>query len=187
MNAKPYYPSINLGSIASMVTLRQQMDTHPDYLTNDSCPYDEHTRDQLARVFAAREIEVEKVVEVEKIVEKRVEVMVQAASGGGKRGAKPKLRGQVDDDIVAQEIKEIRDELRQMKIDGKALQTSDRLQMIKTRASLVEKMLQMAERAQNVKKMSIFQSTVLGILDDLMTDDLRGQFMSRIEPFADTE
>ena len=58
MNAKPYFPAINLGSIASLLTLRQQMDAHPDYLQHADCPYDENTREQLARVMAPRTVEV---------------------------------------------------------------------------------------------------------------------------------
>lgn len=186
MNIKPYYPTLNLGSLASLQTLRQQMDLHPDYLEREDCPYDQDTREQLGLIMAPREIEKIVEVPVEKIIEKKVEVFVAASEGGGKRGAKPKKSGG-DIDEVAREIDEIRQELRQMKIDGKGLQVSDRIQMVKTRAGLVEKMLQMAERSHNVKKMSLFQSTVMGILDDLMDDERRQQFMKRMEPFAEAE
>ena len=186
MNSKPYYPVLNLGAIASLKTLRQQLDAHPDYLSREECPYDEDVREELAKIMAVREVEKIVEVPVEKIVEKRVEVMVQAAEGGGKRG--PKLKGSgVDNDEVAKEISDIRKELSQLKTDGKTLQVGDRIQVIKTRAGLVEKMLQMAERAQNVKKMSVFQSTVMGVLDDLMDDERRAEFMRRLQPFAEAE
>jgi len=117
------------------------------------------------------------------IVEKRVEVAAKASEGAGKRGPKDKAGG-VDVNEVAREIEEIRQELRQLKIDGKALQTADKIQLIKLRAQLVEKLVTLAERTTNVKKMSVFMSTVMTILDDLLENDARQEFMRRIEPFA---
>lgn len=186
MTTKAYYPAINLGSIASLAALRQQMDLHPDYLTDEGCPYDQSTRDQLERILAPRVVEVEKVVEVERVVEKRVEVQVAASEGGGKRGPKPKATG-VDIDAVAKEIDELRQELRQMKIDAKGMQVNDRIALAKVRAALVEKLLNMSDRAVDVKKRSLFLSTVMSILDDLMPDDMRQEFMKRLEPFAAAE
>lgn len=186
----PYYPNLHLGAIASLLTLRQQSEMHGDYLDNEACPYDEDTKDQLRRLLAPTivekvvEVPVEKIVE--RIVEKRVEVAAKAAEGGGKRGPKPKSTG-VSDDEIGKEIGEIRQELKQLKVDGRALQVADKIQIIKTRAALVEKMLSMSERVQNVKRLSLFQSVVMGVLDDLMTDELRQEFMKRLEPFAATE
>ena len=86
MSSKPYYPTINLGAIASLMTLRQQIDAHPDYFEQDNCPYDDDTKEQLLRVMATKVIEVPVEKIVERIVEKRVEVAAKAAEGGGKRG-----------------------------------------------------------------------------------------------------
>lgn len=183
--SNPYFPNINLGAVASFATMRQQLELHPTYFDDVSCPYDDDTREQLKRIFAPKVVEVP-VPGPERIVEKRVEVAAQAAEGGGKRGPKAKS-GSVDIDEIATEISEIRQELRQLKIDGKSLQTQDRLAIIKTRAALVEKMISMAERTQNVKKLSLFQSVVMGILDDLTDATAKQEFMKRIEPYAATE
>lgn len=182
MSVKPFYPSINLGGIAALLSLRQQMEAHADYLSRDECPYDEDTKDNINRIMAVRVVEVPVEVEriVEKVVEKRIEV---AAEGGGKRGPKQKATG-VDINEVAREIEDLRAELRQLKIDGKALQTADKIQLIKLRSQLVEKLVTLAERTTNVKTMSGFMSTVMTILDDLLEDDGRSEFMRRIEPFA---
>lgn len=183
--SKPYFPNINLGAVASLVTLRQQSDLYPDYFDHQDCPYDQETRDQLKRVLAPKVVEV-LVPGPERIIEKRVEVAAKAAEGAGKRGPKPKT-GTVDVDEVAKEIDEIRQELRQLKLDGKTLQTADRIQIIKTRAGLVEKMIAMAERTHNVKRLSLFQSVIMGVLDDLVGPEEQQEFMKRIEPFAATE
>jgi hypothetical protein len=56
----------------------------------------------------------------------------------------------------------------QLKTDSKGLQTNDRIQIIKTRAGLVEKLVAMDERTNNLKRQSQFQTVLLGILDDLV-------------------
>lgn len=182
MNSKPYYPPLKLATLAPLSTIHQQLEDNPDYLTAKDCPYDAATREHLTKLLSPKVVEVEKIVEVEK----KVEVLVAAAEGGGKRGAKPKGSG-VNLDEVAKEISDLRQELKQLKLDSKALQTADKIQMIKLRAGLVEKLIQMDERTNNLKRSSLFQSTVLSILDDLMNDDMRQDFMKRIEPFASAE
>jgi hypothetical protein len=69
----------------------------------------------------------------------------------GKRGPKAKSSG-VDMDAVAKEIQNIRDELKQLKLDSQGAQTADKIQIIKTRATLVEKLIGMDEKANNQRK-----------------------------------
>ena len=45
----------------------------------------------------------------------------------------------------------------------------------------------LAERTTNAKKLSHFMSTIMTLLDDLVDDDRRQEFMRRIEPFATAE
>lgn len=184
--SKAYYPQINIGALASLAAMKAQLDANPDYFTNDACPYDQGTRDQLAKLLEPKTVEVEVIKEVEKIVEKRVEVVTQAAAGGGKRGPKVKGSG-VDMDLVAQEIQGIRDELKALKTDSKALQTADKIQIIKTRAALVEKLISMDEKTNTQRKQAAFLSTVMTILDDLMPEESRQEFMKRLEPYATAE
>lgn len=183
---KPYYPTMNLGALAALRTLRQQLGLHPGYLDQPDCPYDDDTREQLKELLAPKivEVPVEKIVE--KIVEKRVEVAAKAAEGAGKRGPKAKTAG-MDIDEVTKEIEDLRAELRQLKLDAKALQTADKISIINLRAKVIEKLISLGERAYNIKRMSIFQSTVMGILDDLVSEEGRQDFMKRLEPFTLSE
>jgi hypothetical protein len=179
-----FYPQINLGALAGVAAIKQQIEAREDYLTADDCPYDQDTRDQLTKLLAPKivEVPVEKIVE--RIVEKKVEVVSKAAEGAGKRGPKVKGSG-VDMDGVAKEVQDIRDELKQLKLDSKALQTADKIQIIKTRATLVEKLIGMDEKANNQRKVGTFMSTVLTILDDLMPEEGRQEFMKRLEPLVE--
>lgn len=184
--SKPFYPNLNLGALASLATIRSQMDAHEDYLTHEDCPYEETTREQLAQLLAVRTVEVPVEKIVERIVEKKVEVVGQAAESAGKRGPKAKTSG-VDLDGVAKEIQSIRDELKELKLNSKALQTADKIQIIKTRAALIEKLISMDEKTSNQRKSAHFMSIVLTILDDLVPEERRQEFMRRVEPFASAE
>lgn len=181
--SKPFYPKLDLTAVAALRTLHQQYRLHEGYLDNPDCPYDDDTKAVLEKIMAPETIE--KIVEVEKIVERKATIAERAAEGGGTGPKKITLKTSgVDNDEVAKEIEDIRRELQQLKIDAKGLQTSDKIQIIKTRAGLVEKLVAMSERIFNLKRMSLFQSTVLGILDDLMPEDRRKDFLKRIQPFA---
>lgn len=182
----PFYPNLNLGALASLMAMRQQMELHEDYLDNKACPYDDDTREQLKRLLAPRIVEKEVIKEVE--VVRNVEVVRQAAEGAGKRGPKIKPRSSgVDMDLVAKEMQDIRDELKQLKLDAKSLQTSDKVTIIKTRAALVEKLIVMDEKVNNQRKIGLFMSTVMTILDDLMPEENRQAFIKRLEPLAASE
>jgi hypothetical protein len=68
-------------------------------------------------------------------------------------------------------------------MDSKGLMPADKIQILKTRAALVEKMITLEERSTNIKKVSMFMSVVMGILDDAFTDEQRQIFMKRLAPF----
>jgi hypothetical protein len=176
---KTYFPQLDPRALASLLTIKSQLDVNPDYLSDDNCPYDDMTREDLTKILAPKV--VEKVIEVEKIVEKRIEI---AAEGKGKRG--PKSKVELSDEIAA-ELKDIREDLKQLKIDGRSLQPSDKIAILKTRSVLLEKLVMLAEKSTNIKRVNIFMSTVMTILDDLVEPDMRQEFMRRIEQFAEKE
>lgn len=177
----PYYPKLDLGTLAAVMTIRQQMELFEDYLTHKDCPFDNDTQKQLAKLFAVRT--VEKIVE--KVVERKAEIAVKAAEGGGVGPKKVTLKTSgVNLEEVSTEIEGLRKELLQLKLDSKDLQTSDKIQIIKTRAQLVERLVSMDEKNNNLKRISLFQSTIMGILDDLMDSDRRLEFIARVQPFA---
>lgn len=186
MTSQAYYPKIDLGAVAAFLTIRQQMTQFEDYLDSSDCPYDKDTKKQLARLLTTEV--VEKIVEVEKIIERKVEVAQRAAEGGGTGPKKTSLKTSgVNLEEVSTEIQDLRKELQQLKMDSKNLQTGDKIQIIKTRAGLVEKLVSMDEKVNNLKRLSLFQSTVMGIMDDLIPPDRRKDFIKRLTPFAETE
>lgn len=182
---KPYYPSLDLSVLAAVRTIRAQMEMHEGYFDNLACPYDKRTKEELTTLLTPPVREIEKIVEKVVEVERKVEIAERAAEGGGVGPKKVSLKTSgVDLAGVSTEIQEIRDELKLLKTDSLGLDTGDRIQIIKTRAQLIEKLVSMDEKVNNLKRLSLFQSVVMGILDDLMPEDRRKEFIKRIEPFA---
>ena len=174
-----YFPQINPAALNALLNLKQQLEANPEMFSEEGCPYDEALITDLKTVLAP------KIIETERIVEKRIEVPV-ASEGMGKRGPKSKAKV-ADNETIGKELQELIEDLRRLKVEGKSLQNADKIQIIKTRAALLEKMQTLSERHTNVKRMSQFMSVVLSILDDLMDDEKRQIFMKRIEPFAEEE
>lgn len=183
-----FYPQLEPRALTALTTIKQLLEADAGYLDDPSCMYDDDLKTQLKRLLEPKEIIVEKEVVVEKIIEKKVEVAALAAEGG-KTGPKgpTKKAGSTNIDAVSAELKEVMKDLREMKLNAKTLQPADRIQVFKTQVALIEKMLTMEERATNIKKVSMFMSVVMGILDDAFTDEQRQNFMKRLEPFAKDE
>ncbi len=60
------------------------------------------------------------------------------------------------------------------------LDHSEKLQYLKTKAALVEKLIAMRERLFNLKEMSEFQSVIMAFLEDVCTKDQVNTLMKRL-------
>jgi hypothetical protein len=170
------YPTLRLGVLQGIVDLKAACDAKPGFLRASDCPYDNDTVSILEKLFKPVEIEVIKEVIVEK-------------PERGKVG-RPTNKKELSEDDAAElenEAKEMLTELRQMakKDDGalKDLDTQTKLTILKTRASLMEKLVSIRERFTSSRKVLEFQNTVVGILDDLIPEDMRDEFLKRLEPY----
>lgn len=177
-----FYPIIPSGAIQGLLAIRRSLEENPDYFEHEDCEYDEQLIADLKTLTAVKIVEQR--VEVPQIVERIIEKEVPAKRTG-KRG--PKINDPSKD--IEKELKEITEDLRALKVDGKDedMKTADRVKIITTRANLLEKMSTLRQQATNIRKVSEFMSTVLSILDDMMNEDDRQQFMKRIEAFAKEE
>jgi len=182
-----YYPAITSGPLMALSTIKQQLDLDAGYLDRDDCMYDEQTKEDIRKLLAPTIIEVPKIEYVEKIVERKVEVAAEASKGGGQRGPKAKGNAAANADVIDKELMEVLADLRSLKLNSKTLLPKDKLDIMKVQATLLERFINSQEKNTNIKKMSLFMSTVMGILDDLMPEDTRQLFMKRLQPFVDSE
>jgi hypothetical protein len=161
------FPPLRLAVLSGLQTLKDHLET----LDDPQCPYDNETKGALIDLLAPRVIE--------KIVEK--EIQVEAKAGRGRPTKDVRLSDE-DQQTVLTEIKATLEALNAMGT-GEGLPTNERIQIAKTKTSLLDQLLKMMERHTTVAKMEGFMETVIGVLDDFVTEEGRETFMKRMEPF----
>lgn len=164
------YPPLRLAVLTGLVDLKERLQSDPQFLESAECPYDNETK-KVLRALLATQV-------VTKIEERIVEKRVNARGRPGKDIA----LSEEDQQKVKDEINSLVEALNVMGT-GEGLETNERIQITKTKASLLNQLLQMLERVNNVKRMSEFQTTVIGILDDLIDEKGRETFLKRLEPY----
>lgn len=164
------FPTLRLGVLQSMIELQAQFHHNPQLFDEKECPYDRETVDVLRRIFAVKTIEKEVVREVIKEV--------------GRTPVAEKLNSAQQEE-VEQTALDLLQELKKLGNGEKGLDTSTKIQIIKTKATLIEQLLKMRERFMNVKRVANFQTVVIAILDDLLDEDRRQEFLKRVEPYRE--
>lgn len=170
------YPTLRLGVLQGIAALKAMCDSEPGYLRKPSCPYDNDTIDLLEKLFQPIEVVIEKEVIVEKPSRGQV---------GRPTSAKKAELGHDDAAELEAEAKEMLKELRTLgkttDSEIKQLDTATKLSIIKTQTQLMEKLVSIRERFTSARKVAEFQQTVIGILDDLVPEDKRDEFLARLE------
>jgi hypothetical protein len=171
------FPTLRFGVLQGIAELKAACDAEEGYLRRKDCPYDNDTIALLEKLFEPKEIE--------RIVEVQVEKPERGKVG------RPSIKKELTDDDAAEletEAREMLAELRNMAKteDGelKQMDTATKLTILKTRASLMEKLVSIRERFASSRKVMEFQQTVIGILDDLVAEERRDEFLKRLEPYC---
>lgn len=159
------YPTFDLEEFEKLLDLLLEIVNEPAYLDPAQWPYGTKLREKARNIIEVREVTKSE----------------QTKNPVGR----PSKKTALPIDEVEKEIDEIRKEIGQLKLDAKGLETADRIQIIKTRAALVEKIIAMKERVTGLKKMQAFMAVVTGILEDVMEQSQREEVIKRLEPYLD--
>lgn len=145
------YPKLDDRTISALAMIRRYLDEDPKFLQNEKCPYSP-TAIQLLELF----------------FRPKVEVPVKAPP--------PEVVGEVD---LEQEMQLL---LNQLKGLGNSLDdtVADQLKYVTTATKLIEKILELKERAANVKAVVDFEKRVIDVLQDICDPNTRSKFMDRI-------
>lgn len=162
------FPPLRMAVLTGLIGLKDHLDT----LDAADCPYDEETKKALRDILAPKT--------VDRVVEK--EVFVEQKNGRGRPTKDIKL-SEEDQQMVLDEIKTTLAELRQLGTGEGQLDTAARIQISKTKADQLERLLKMQERWTTVQKMQQFIEDIIAILDDFMNEADREAIMRRLEPF----
>ena len=166
------YPTISISALNNLKIVLDNARHDPTYLDGRKAPYDKPTRELLKSLIADPILEVT--------------VPESKPEGQQKRGAKSK-KTQITISELDKEYDELRGYIQDIKRDINGLEPNEKIQVIKTHAALIEKMLGMKERIKNLKKMDQFIATVIQLMEDELPQDLRMKVLEKLEPFADEE
>lgn len=165
------YPTLRIGVLQSLIELKAQLAHDNQLLELEVCPYDRETVTALKTIFTERV--------VERVVEKEV---VRVISPEERADTKMSLS---DQEEVAESARELLSQLKVLGEGETGLDTQTKIQIIKTKATLMEQLVKLRERWMNVKRQSQFHAVVIGILDDLLAENDRAEFLRRLEPFRE--
>lgn len=168
------FPTLRLAVVQGLLDLKRQYDADPLFLRVPECPYDVETVEMLEKILTSRTVEVEKIVE--KIVE--VEAKVDKAE-------RRERLTEDEQELVDKTVGDMLKDLNKLGEGEKGLDTQTKIQIIKAKATLIDQMLKMHERVMNVKRVANFQTVVISILDDLVSEADRDIFLQRLEPYND--
>lgn len=147
----PYYPQLDPATVKALPILQQLSQDHKSYWL--TAPYDGITQGILERILAPR-----------KVIHEAKEIDIDPDENM--------------DDFLATESRNL---YQKLKTAGLGLAGSEELAYLKTSTALLEKLLAIQERANNLVKISEFYATVMDIMDSELSSDLRTRVMERLE------
>lgn len=169
------YPPLRLAALNQLASLQTQMEADPEFLEHEDCPYDGETKELLSKLLKPRTVEVP------------VEKVVSSGSGGVEKAGRGRPSKDIklsdeDQQKILDNIKETIEGLNDLaKKEG--LETNEAIQIAKTRTSLVDQLLKMQERYFSVTRNQKFIEDVIGILNDVGSEEMREAVQSRLEQF----
>lgn len=166
------YPTLSLTQLQKFKTVLDNAKGDPKYLDGRICPYDKTTREILKSLIADPVVAA---------------TLGDAPERGRKKSGAPKKGPTISTDELEKEFQELREEIKTLKADAKGLEPHERIQIVKTRAALIEKILSMKERIVNIKKMEEFIAKVIQLMEDELPQDVRLKVLEALEPYAEEE
>jgi hypothetical protein len=139
----PYYPNLAEGTILPFKAAVAQMQQHSDYLSRADCPYPTPVRDFLRQLGAQKVVGA--VSEYELADDKN--------------------------EFLDREIARVMQDLTDLYAGLNSGDANEKLQILKARAGLVEKLVTSRERVLSMRDIANFQVSVIGFLEDACTKD----------------
>jgi hypothetical protein len=163
------YPTIDIEEFDKLTKLLEEAITDPNILDPSVCPYDPAIAEKLKKLT------------------NWLHPAARASLDDGEKNpvGRPTKKVILPIEEIENEINDLRKDISQLKVDAKGLETADRIQIIKTRATLFEKMIAIKERTNNMKKQQQFVSTVIAIMEDIMEQPQREKMIKLMEPYID--
>lgn len=153
MTDQPYYPEINSSYMTPLEVIAEQMDLYPEYL-GPKCPYSKEMKALLSRLKAS------------------------SSAGAGETP----FFGRSGDkwQALLDEILNLYQELNDFGANLSTEDTAETMSYLRTKTSLIQKIVEMSERALGLKRLSEFQNTMMDIMENVLDPDQRTQVMDKL-------
>ena len=152
------YPKLTALQLTPFRVLKSQLAVKPDLLTDETCPYDPDTVAFLQVLFTGETSDGPSFLDAE----------------DGELAALERK--------VAQVIREIETFETKYNLDNK-----DRIQFIKVKTSMLERLIEYRERIFNMKTLSDFQVRIFGFIEDHLSADGRTELILKLREHVGME
>lgn len=155
-----HYPEITASKLLPFRIVIDALTEDPGYLDDPDCPYSPDVRDFLKRFIAAD-----------------LPLAVPAAT-----------RVQSVDDLInisGSEIVKLYNDVTTVETGGDKLTPSEKLQLFKTRQTLLDRIVTLGERSAGLKQVNVFRKLLLDFIDDNFTASQREALMEQIRRQVD--
>lgn len=145
-----YYPNLSSAQTTAVRVALDQLELDPLWLDRPACPYDEATVEGMRALWS------------------RVRAAVSAKPERGE----VQLEGDAWETLGVEANNILRD-LIDMRDDIQGAEASDKLAYFKAAAALMERMVQLGERANNIKHVSDFTRRVMDVFEQVLSPEQR--------------
>ena len=164
------YPTLSLTELEKVKNVVENAKADPRYLDGRVAPYDKKTR-ELIKSFIPDPI---------------LSATIVPGEEKGKVG-RPRKDAGIPMTELEKEFDDLRKEIQSLKTDAKGLEPHERIQVVKTRAALIEKILSMKERIGNINKVNKFVANVMEILEVEVPQEARLRIIDKLAEYKEEE
>tara|TARA_Y100001970_G_scaffold249717_1_gene320601 strand:- start:11777 stop:12280 length:504 start_codon:yes stop_codon:yes gene_type:complete len=164
------YPAISLTELEKIKNVVEQAENDPKYLDGRIAPYDRKTR-ELLKSF---------------IPDPVAAATIEPGAQKGKVG-RPKKNGMISMTELEKEFDELRGYINDLKKNVKGLEPHEQIQVVKTHAALIEKILSMKERISNINKVDKFMATVIEMMEAELPQESRLRVIEKLDEYKTEE
>lgn len=143
--SEPFFPNLHESVLLQLRVVLQQVATNPGYLSHEKCPYPPKAIEFLQELTQAEAV---------------VDTETPTFDGEGDRL-----------EYVEGEVVKVLTELNALSASLRDAGYSEKLQILKTRSTLVEKLLTYREKIWSMKEMAEFQARIIGFLETSCSKD----------------
>ena len=171
MPDKRQYPTISINELEKLKVILTNAGDDAKYLDGRICPYDKPTRELLKSL----------------IPDPIVQATLGEAGEDRAQVGRPRKQALLPMSELEKEFNELRTEIQQLKTDAAGLEPNEKIQVVKTRAALIEKILAMKERITNINRMHKFTALVIQTMEDELPQESRLRVIAKFDEFKEEE